>query len=196
MITARTFITVLILLLVAALGAFGVYFASRPAAVGEPIPPAPEVLSFEDCALAGYPVMESYPRRCATPDGRIFAEELPAPEPEYVNASADDIVVTNPTPGAVTGKPILVMGQARGPWFFEASFPVEVRDASGTVIANGYAEPANGADWMTEEFVPFSGTIEIPEDFIGEATLVLKNSNASGLPERDRSVSFPITIEY
>jgi hypothetical protein len=28
--------------------------------------------SFEDCALAGYPITESYPEQCRTPDGRIF----------------------------------------------------------------------------------------------------------------------------
>jgi len=34
----------------------------------------PEVHSFGDCVRAGYPVMESYPRQCRTPDGRTFAE--------------------------------------------------------------------------------------------------------------------------
>ena len=31
--------------------------------------------SFEDCALAGYPIMESYPEECRTPDGRTFVNE-------------------------------------------------------------------------------------------------------------------------
>jgi len=35
------------------------------------------VSSFEDCAAAGYPVMESYPRQCRTPDGRLFVEAVP-----------------------------------------------------------------------------------------------------------------------
>ncbi len=30
--------------------------------------------SFQECVDAGYPVMESYPRQCATPDGRTFTE--------------------------------------------------------------------------------------------------------------------------
>ncbi|GAI55743.1 unnamed protein product, partial [marine sediment metagenome] len=34
----------------------------------------PEVYSFNDCIKAGYPVMESYPRQCKTPDGRTFTE--------------------------------------------------------------------------------------------------------------------------
>lgn len=30
------------------------------------------ISSFQECALAGYPIMETYPERCATPDGRTF----------------------------------------------------------------------------------------------------------------------------
>lgn len=155
----------------------------------------PEVLSFEDCA-ALYPVMESYPRQCRTPDGRTYAEELPLPTPTYLNASADMIAVSNPTPGAVTGKSFTVTGQARGTWYFEASFPIEVRDARGNVIATSTGAPADGADWMTEELVPFTSEITVPESFIGEAVLVLMNDNPSGLPENARSMSIPFTIEY
>lgn len=192
MMTVRTFFMVLVLALVAGLGITGIYIATRPEAP-EPVSVAP-VLSFEDCAAAGYPVMESYPRQCRTPDGRVYAEELPAPEPTYVNASADLIRVTNPTPGSVVGKPITVIGEARGTWYFEASFPIEVRDAQGDVLATSHAD-AQG-EWMTENFVPFTATIEVPETYIGEAVLVLMNDNPSGLPENARSVSFPITIEY
>jgi hypothetical protein len=162
----------------------------------QPQATAPEVLSFEDCAAAGYPVMESYPRQCRTPDGRLYVEEIPAPTPTYLNASADLITVTNPTPGSVTGKEFTVMGQARGTWYFEASFPIEVRDTAGNLLASGIGQPLGGADWMTEEFVPFSAEITVPESFIGEAVLILKNDNPSGLPENARSVSFPFTIEY
>lgn len=35
-----------------------------------------EIRSFEECAAAGNPVMESYPRQCRTPDGRTFTEEI------------------------------------------------------------------------------------------------------------------------
>ncbi len=40
--------------------------------------PAPQALitSFADCASAGYPVAESYPRQCSTPDGRTFSEDV------------------------------------------------------------------------------------------------------------------------
>lgn len=32
--------------------------------------------SFEECARAGYPIMESYPRQCRTPDGNSFTESI------------------------------------------------------------------------------------------------------------------------
>ena len=35
-----------------------------------------DINSFEECVNAGYPVMESYPRQCATPDGRSFTEVI------------------------------------------------------------------------------------------------------------------------
>jgi hypothetical protein len=38
--------------------------------------PAVPVTSFEECAHAGYPVQESYPRQCRTPDSEIFTENL------------------------------------------------------------------------------------------------------------------------
>ena len=134
-----------------------------------------------------------------------FAERkqimMPAPEiPEireeitYTNASTDLITVDLPFPGAVTGKKFSVIGKARGKWFFEASFPLELQDKDGKTIANSYAQ-AEG-EWMTENFVPFKGTIKAPDSYIGGATLILHKDNASGLPEHDASISFPITVEY
>ena len=35
-----------------------------------------EINSFEDCAAAGYPVMESFPEQCRTIDGRLFIRNI------------------------------------------------------------------------------------------------------------------------
>lgn len=37
-------------------------------------PPPPKVATFEQCAAAGYPVIESLPRQCRTPLGKSFFE--------------------------------------------------------------------------------------------------------------------------
>ena len=125
-------------------------------------------------------------------------ENIPIEIPEkitYYKASSDLIVVELPFPGAVTGKEFYVLGKARGNWFFEASFPIDVLDKDGKILFQTYAT-AQG-EWMTRGFVPFkSQLIKIPETYIGPATLVLKKDNASGLPEHDASISFPFTIEY
>ncbi len=42
------------------------------------------VTNFEECASAGYPVMESYPRQCRVPDGELFVEPIASPEPTPV----------------------------------------------------------------------------------------------------------------
>lgn len=152
-----------------------------------------EILSFEDCEKAGYPVMESYPRQCATPDGRTFAEELEI-DPTYQNASEDLIKVDLPNPGAVTGKDFSIIGEARGNWYFEASFPIQVLAEDDSVLVDTFAT-AQG-EWMTTEFVPFRADIQVPATYSGKATVILRKDNPSGLPENDASVSFPITIEY
>lgn len=38
-------------------------------------PPKTGITSFETCAAAGYPVQESSPAVCVTPDGRSFKQE-------------------------------------------------------------------------------------------------------------------------
>lgn len=37
------------------------------------------VSSFEECVAAGNPVMESFPEKCKTPDGRQFIREIQEP---------------------------------------------------------------------------------------------------------------------
>lgn len=48
-----------------------IFAAGRPNQTsGQPIN------SFEDCAAAGYPIAESYPRQCIVPGGPGFTEEV------------------------------------------------------------------------------------------------------------------------
>jgi hypothetical protein len=152
-----------------------------------------EIFNFDDCVKQGNIVMESYPRQCRTTDGRTFAEEIKE-KITYINSNVDDITVELPFPGAVTGKEFSVIGKARGKWYFEASFPIEVLDKDGNRLFIGPAQ-AEG-EWMTEEFVPFKLQVRVPESYIGPATIILKKDNPSGEVQFDASISFPINIEY
>lgn len=112
----------------------------------------------------------------------------------YINASVDMIVIDTPHVGAVVGKEFFVRGTARGGWFFEASFPIVVKDANGKVLTTVVAQ-AEG-EWMTENFVPFTAKVVVPQTYSGPATLVAQKDNPSGMPENAASAAFPVTIEY
>src|SRR3989344_6517846 len=103
---------------------------------------------------------------------KAAAPIIPEPKGEitYINATADNIKVDLPFPDAVVGKEFSVIGQARGGWYFEASFTVQVLDKNGNQLAIVPAQ-AEG-EWMTENFVPFKADLKIPESYIGPATLV------------------------
>ena len=52
--------------------------SSRPSPTTVTDPPSAfsGIRNFEQCAAAGYPVMESYPEQCRTPDGRLFVRVI------------------------------------------------------------------------------------------------------------------------
>lgn len=145
------------------------------------------VTNFKECADAGYPVMESYPRQCKTPDGKNFVEEVTA---ETVSGM---IVVESPLPGERATSTLRVIGEARGNWYFEASFPVTLKDGDGKILAQAPAQ-AKG-EWMTTEFVPFELMLSFPKvTRETSATLILSRDNPSGLPEFDADIEIPVVL--
>ena len=49
------------------------------------------ITNFDECVAAGYPIMESYPEQCMTPDGRTFEnprQRIPPPETISANGCA------------------------------------------------------------------------------------------------------------
>lgn len=123
------------------------------------------------------------PVATTTPSGKLPAG-LPATEMvRNVNIKEGDAITS----------PLVITGEARGPWFFEASFPVILTDWDGLIIAEGYAQ-AEG-EWMTETFVPFKSTLTFTKPAYGErGTLILKKDNPSGLPENDAALE--ITVKF
>ncbi len=51
-------------------------FATCPPSQVTPQEGVSTISAFEDCAGAGYPVMESYPATCSTPDGKRFVQKV------------------------------------------------------------------------------------------------------------------------
>ena len=149
-----------------------------------------KITNFEECADAGNPVMESYPRQCRDEEGNLFVEEI-GNELEKINM----IRLDSPRPNGKITSPLVVSGEARGNWFFEASFPLILTDWDGRIIAQSIATAKT--DWMTEDFVQFEGTLEFetPEnigDFSKRGSLILKKDNPSGIPEYDDALEIPV----
>ena len=148
------------------------------------------VTNFEECAAAGNPIMESYPPRCIH-QGISYTQNI-GNELEKTKL----IRITNPRPNQTIKSPLQITGEARGNWFFEASFPVDLVNSDGVVIAQGYAT-AQG-EWMTTEFVSFTSTLTFTRDnnaYSNKGTLILHKDNASGLPEHDDALEIPVIIE-
>jgi len=144
-----------------------------------------EILGFEECVARNYPVMESYPRQCKTPDGKTFVEYI-GNELEKTNL----IKSSHPRPNQTIISPLFIKGEARGYWFFEASFPIKLLDGNGKEIALTIAQAKS--DWMTEDFVPFEAALQFTTPDTKEGTLVFKKDNPSGLPEHDDELIIPI----
>lgn len=111
-------------------------------------------------------------------------------------AEKSDLIVVNqpyphPYPNGIVASPLTITGEARGTWYFEASFPVEMQDVDGNVLGQGHAEAIG--NWMTEDFVPYTATLSftVPAG-VTEGVLYLRKDNPSGLPANDDEAHFPV----
>lgn len=121
---------------------------------------------------------------------------------------SDRVDVHYPQPGRVVTSPLVVAGEAPGGWHFEATFPLRLVTAGAPSRADGGGESPGSTladsfatargEWMTEGQVPFRGVLRFPERVPGtdarDVALLLKRSNASGLPEHDASVRIPVRL--
>ncbi len=103
---------------------------------------------------------------------------------------SDKIRLDRSLADTMVSSPLVLTGEARGTWYFEATFPAEMRDANGNVIASHYAQAQS--DWMTQDFVPFKLELEFTPPATDTGELILRKDNPSGLPENDDAISFPV----
>lgn len=102
------------------------------------------------------------------------------------------LIVTEPARGGEVSSPLEVTGEVPGSWSHEAQFTVRLLDSNSRIIAEEAA--TLDGDWMTEDMVKFSATLEFeaPED--GAGLLVLEKANPSGLEENADSLTIPIAF--
>ena len=119
----------------------------------------------------------------------------PVPTPEPFNGIQGLIEVATPARNAVVcaDGQVTVTGKARGFWYFEASFPLEVLDVQGQPLGQSHAEAQS--NWMTTEFVDFKGVINFREPQGTEGKIVFHKDNPSGLPENDQKYEMPVRFQ-
>lgn len=120
-------------------------------------------------------------------------KQAEAPAKTTAPASNELIKVDSPQTGQTVSSPLSVSGQARGQWYFEADFPIELVDANEKVLGTGIGHAQS--DWMTEEFVPFTSEIEFETPETKTGTLILHKDNPSGLPENDDELKVPVKFD-
>lgn len=110
------------------------------------------------------------------------------------NGDKDDLIVLDqPQPNDIVSSPLTITGEARGGWYFEATFPVKILDANGILLGQHFAT-AQG-EWMTENLVPFEAELSFSDPVTETGTLVLEKANPSGLPENADQLRIPVRFE-
>lgn len=132
------------------------------------------------------------PRATTTPPAHVD-KKPPKVEDTVPAPLSARVTIETPTKNATVGKSFAVQGKAPGNWYFEASFPIQVRSAEGNVIGRGIAQAQS--DWMTTELVAFKTTVTIEGGYTGPARLILLRDNPSGLPENDDAVEIDIVVQ-
>src|SRR3989338_9305678 len=132
----------------------------------------------------------------------IYRGEIPADISEHIKSKGGLVIIDEPKPLEAISSPLTVRGKARGPWYFEASFPIVLTDWDGKIIAEHYAEAKK--EWMTADFVPFEGKLKFEspvfegvgkDHFSRRGYLIFKKDNPSGLSEYDDALEIPILFK-
>jgi hypothetical protein len=113
-----------------------------------------------------------------------------------VNATTTDvqIVVSYPEDNQEVSSPIKISGKARGNWFFEGSFPIQLVDTNGNTLGTSIA--TSSEDWMTTEFINFNSELSFEKSTsTRRAVLVLKKDNPSGISDFDQSVFVRVILK-
>lgn len=140
-----------------------------------PASDADKINNFDECVAAGYPIMESYPEQCATPDGATFVRETAFDPNDYFFQNMIEEGVT-----AIGGRPI----EGFNPELYMQAFPGLVNEDFDNVEAiNGKWSIVNGE--LIFQTISDQGIITTADGTINEqgmTTLLGKLSKKFNIP--------------
>ncbi|MFA6295154.1 MAG: Gmad2 immunoglobulin-like domain-containing protein [Candidatus Paceibacterota bacterium] len=131
----------------------------------------------------------------------FFSKSIDGDVP-FSNLSFDKeaVMVYNLKEGDTISSPMIITGQAKGPWFFEGVLPIVVVDWDGLIIGEGYVQATS--DWMIEGYVSFEGLVSftspannVSGTYSNKGAIIFKKNNPSGLPENDAAIEIPVVFK-
>lgn len=141
---------------------------------------------FEECAAAGNPVMESYPRRCRSAN-KTFTEDI-----GNAVEMADQIRVTIPKPNEGVAFPLEIRGEVRGNWFVDGAFPIQLIDSMGRKIAETTAHTEE--ELRGDNFVPFSAHLAHVSSSPARAVFVFVRGGVTDTTEPGTRLTLPVRL--
>jgi len=122
------------------------------------------------------------------------SEEVSKVIPKSKNDTLNNLIqITHPLPGQIINSPLKLEGIARGYWYFEANFRIELTDENYQQITETYAT-ATG-EWMTEDWVPFTSTLTFSKPKSKYGYLIFHKANPSGMVEHEMSDTLEIRFQ-
>lgn len=106
-------------------------------------------------------------------------------------STPDSIKIQHPRPRGEISSPLRVSGKARGSWYVEGQFSFRVVTDSGKKLAEGLV--SSQSNWMTDDFVPFRGSLHF-ERPAGTETgqVIFESANPSGKPELQKTAAVEV----
>ena len=123
----------------------------------------------------------------------------PSPSPgergikDGILGNKDDLVSFSILPYTKVHGILSYRGVIKGGYFFEGNILIGVTNMNKKIILQSNAMATT--EWTTAGPVSFEGNIDFSGLPKGSAYLQIHNDNASGLPENDKFILIPITIE-
>ena len=127
------------------------------------------------------------------PDGSFVSRVAPDCNFAPCPGEKEGILVSLPKRNEKIKSPLKIEGEARGFWFFEAQFSVELYDANDNFLGRAILTAKD--DWMTENFVSFEGELIFMSPSAESGTLRFLSANPSGLPEHQKIFEVPVQFE-
>jgi hypothetical protein len=127
------------------------------------------------------------------PDGSSVGRVAPRCDFAPCPGEKEGILVSSPKRNETIKSPLIIEGEAKGFWFFEAQFTAELYDAKGNFL--GRAILTAQKNWMSEDFVPFEGNLIFTQPQSPNGVLRFLSDNPSGLEENQKVFEVPVQFE-